>query len=657
LVALRRTSKLDRAAITFLGAYAILRGILVPHAFPLSAFLGFVAIVAGFYLCFRLFSWVRNKLLWRLRNRIIVAYLFIAVVPVVLLLVMMGIGMYLLYPQIGAHLLQDGLQDRIGIIAADAGDIAIAVTQEVHKGESPTDPALLSRPRVANLIAAISAQWPGLRVSLHLDRVVNLQSGDRFAGLTELRGQLSFAAEQKQDSPAGPFVVLVSAHMTPALLDALASELGPIQFTLMEPADSDSKGIRFDVNGRPYVVGERIVSNNRRLPAPAGWLDVPVNGAATLEAFRIETDPAQQPPRRSVVVPVLTTFSLRPSTLNKNLFSAVGAVGPFLLAIAIACAAVFLLIEVAALITGTVLTRTITRSIADLYGATLHVARGDFTHRVRVSTRDQLGALGESFNNMTDSIAGLIDEQRQRQRLEHEIEIASEVQRELFPKCLPVLPGLGLAAVCRPARVVSGDYYDFIRLGPTSVGIAVADISGKGIFAALLMASLQAALRSRATLDGNGDTSKLVSELNDHLFKNTSEDRYATFFYATYDSETHMLTYTNAGHLAPLLITDGRVQHLEQGGTVVGLFEDAAFTQVTLPVLPGTVLVAFSDGVTESVNAYGEEFGMRRLEEEVLLHRDLGADQLLQSLLAAVESWSGGSEQLDDVTIVVARMD
>jgi sigma-B regulation protein RsbU (phosphoserine phosphatase) len=332
-------------------------------------------------------------------------------------------------------------------------------------------------------------------------------------------------------------------------------------------------------------------------------------------------------------------------------------VGPFLLAIAIACAAVFLLIEVAALITGTVLTRTITRSIADLYGATLHVARGDFTHRVRVSTRDQLGALGESFNNMTDSIAGLIDEQRQRQRLEHEIEIASEVQRELFPKCLPVLPGLGLAAVCRPARVVSGDYYDFIRLGPTSVGIAVADISGKGIFAALLMASLQAALRSRATLDGNGDTSKLVSELNDHLFKNTSEDRYATFFYATYDSETHMLTYTNAGHLAPLLITDGRVQHLEQGGTVVGLFEDAAFTQVTLPVLPGTVLVAFSDGVTESVNAYGEEFGMRRLEEEVLLHRDLGADQLLQSLLAAVESWSGGSEQLDDVTIVVARMD
>ncbi len=600
---------------------------------------------------------MREKLLWRLRNRLIVAYLFIAVVPVVLLLTMMGIGMYLLYPQIGAHLLHDGLEDRIGVIAADAGDIAIAVSQEIKKGESPVDPALLSRPRVANLIAAISAQWPGLRVSLHRERVVDLPSGDRFAGLTELRGQLSLAAEQKQDSAAGTFVVLVSAHMTPALLDGLTSDLGPIQFTLMDPADGNSKGIKFTVGGRPYVVGEQIVSNNRKLPPPSNWLDIPVGGAATLQAYRIETDLAQQPPRRSIVVPVLTTFSLRPSTLNKNLFSAVGAVGPILIAIAIGCAAVFLVLEVAALITGTVLTRTITRSVGDLYGATLHVARGDFTHRVRVTTRDQLGALGESFNNMTDSIAGLIDEQRQRQRLEHEIAIASEVQQELFPKVLPVLPGLGLAAICRPARVVSGDYYDFIRVDPTSVGIAVADISGKGIFAALLMASLQAALRSRATLDGNGETSKLVSQLNDYLFKNTSDDRYATFFYATYDSETRTLTYTNAGHLAPFLVSDGRVQHLEQGGTVIGLFECAAFTQVTLPISPGTLLVAFSDGATEAVNAYGEEFGVKRLEEEVLLHRDQDAGHLLQSVLNAVLRWAGTSEQSDDVTVVVARMD
>jgi sigma-B regulation protein RsbU (phosphoserine phosphatase) len=657
LVVLRRTSKLERAAIVFLAAYAILRGILVRHAFPFSSFLGFLSIVAAIYLCFRLISYVRKKVLWRLRNRLIVAYIFIAVVPVLLLLTMFGIGMYLLYPQIGAHLLQDSLEDRSSMIAGDAGDVAIAVSQELKKGDSPVDPSLLQRPQVANLIAALSTQWPGLRVSLHPDRVVNRKSGDKFAGLTEFHGQLSFAAEQKQDSPAGPFVVLVSAHMTPALLDHLASDLGPIQFTLLDPANENSKGITFGVDGQFYAVGDRVVSANRKLPPAAGWFDIPVNGAATLQAYRIDLNPAQRPPRTSIAVPVLTTFSLRPSTLNKNLLSAVGAVGPILLDIGIACAVVFLILEVAALITGTVLTRTITRSIGDLYGATLHVAQGDFTHRVQVRTRDQLGALGESFNNMTDSIASLIDEQRQRQRLEHEIAIASEVQQQLFPKTFPELPGLGLAAVCKPARVVSGDYYDFVRLGPTSIGIAVADISGKGIFAALLMASLQAALRSRATLDGNGGAAKLVSELNDYLFKNTSDDRYATFFYATYDSQTHTLTYTNAGHLPPFFITGGCVRHLDQGGTVVGLFECAAFTQVTLPVAPGTILVSFSDGVTEAVNSYGEEFGMKRVEEEVLLHRNLPAEQLLQSLLAAVGNWVGESEQADDVTIVVARMD
>src|ERR1700690_3783571 len=248
-----------------LAVYAILRGILVPHAFPFSVLLGFLAAVAGSYLGFRVFSYARNRLLWRLRNRLIVAYIFIAVVPVVLLLTTMGIGLYMLYPQIGAHLLQDGLQDRIGIIAADAGDIAVALTQEVKKGESPVDPALLSRPRVANLIATLSAQWPGLRVSLHSERVVNLKSGDRFSGLTELRGELSFAAEQKEQSAAGPVVVLVSAHMTPRLLDELASDLGPIQFTLLDPADANSKGIKFGVNDRLYVVGEQIVSNSRKL--------------------------------------------------------------------------------------------------------------------------------------------------------------------------------------------------------------------------------------------------------------------------------------------------------------------------------------------------------------------------------------------------------
>jgi phosphoserine phosphatase RsbU/P len=640
----------------FLILYMLTRGVLVGHRFPLSTFLGLVSLVAIAYLGFRLFSWVRNKVLWRIRNRLIVAYIFMALVPVVLLLTMMGIAMYLLYPQIGAHLLQDDLQDRKIVIAADAEEITIAVAQQIQAGESPTDQALLSRPGVASLITAARMRWPGLRVFLHRARLVDPANGDQFTGLTVYRGQLVFASEQVRNTPSGLVSVLVAAPITPALLDGLTSELGPIQFTLLEPAGNRKDGFKFGINGKIYVTGERIVSSNRALPAAANWLDVPVGGAATLQAYQVPSDPEKYPTTLPAPEPVLATFSLRPSTLNKSLYSSVGAVGPILVTIVIVCAAIFVILEIAALVTGTILTRTITRSVGDLYDATLHVGRGDFSHRVRVHQRDQLGALGESFNEMTASITSLIEEQRQRQKLEHEIAIASEVQRQLFPKSVPSLPGLELAAICKPARVVSGDYYDFIRTGPTSLGIAVADISGKGIFAALLMASLQGALRSAATLDGNANTAKLVALLNGHLFRNTSDDRYATFFYATYDSQTHMLAYTNAGHLAPFLLTRDCVQQLDQGGTVLGLFEETPYTQVALQVAPGSLLVAFTDGITEAANAYAEEFGRERLKDEILRNRDLPVQALMESLIAAGEKWSGTAEQADDMTVVVARM-
>ncbi|MGH9689755.1 MAG: PP2C family protein-serine/threonine phosphatase [Candidatus Acidiferrales bacterium] len=654
---LRRTSTLDRVVIAGLVLFALLRLTDVfERSLSLSFFFGLLGLAAFVYLCVRLSLWLRARLLWSLRNRLIVAYIFIAVVPVILLMTMMGIGLYLLYPQIGAHLLRDGLQDRVNIITGDAETIASAVAQEVRPGQSPIDQSLLSAPAVVSLINAAKTEWPGLRVFLHRARLVNPAMHGQFAGLVEYRGQLLFASEQERESASGPVVVLVGAPITPAILDGLTTELGPIRFTLLKPADQSSKGIPLTIGGHSYVSGEQIVSNGRVLPRAASWLDIPIGGAATFEAYHSETDPNKAASSAPSITPVLATFSLRPSTLSRSLFSSVGAVGPILVDIVIVAAAIFLLLEIGALGTGIVLTRTITRSVGDLYDATLHVARGDFAHRVRVTQRDQLGALGESFNEMTSSITNLIEEQRQRQRLEHEVAIASEVQQLLFPKSLPSLPGLELAAICRPARVVSGDYYDFIRLNPSSIAIALADISGKGIFAALLMASLQAALRSTATLDGAGDTARLVSRLNTHLFKNTSDDRYATLFYATYDSETRTLTYTNAGHLPPFFITDGCLQQLDHGGTVVGLFENPAYEQVKLQVAPGTILVAFSDGVTEPENVFGEEFGVQRLKDEVLRNRNMSAQCLAERIIATAERWAGTAEQADDMTIVVARM-
>jgi sigma-B regulation protein RsbU (phosphoserine phosphatase) len=421
---------------------------------------------------------------------------------------------------------------------------------------------------------------------------------------------------------------------------------------LLQPAtEKPRSGISLEIQNRLYVPGQQVLSRKRTLGPRANWLDARVNGALTIEA--LHHDPGSDPSP----APVLASFVLRPSALNRRLLTSVGAVGPLLVNLLLLAGVIFLALELGALVTGIVLTRTITGAVGDLYEATLRVRRGDFSHRVRVHQHDQLGALGESFNEMTASVSELIQEQQQRQRLENELSIAREVQQQLFPHTLPQLPGLQLAAICRPARSVSGDYYDFIPLGPSRLGIALADISGKGISAALLMASLQASLRSNATLDGRDGTAALVERLNTQLFKNTSDDRYATFFYAVYDSDEKKLTYTNAGHLAPFFVHAGKVQQLDEGGTVVGLFEEFSYTQGVLKVEPGTMLVAFSDGLTEPENVYGEEFGMERLREEVIRQATVPPSRAAENLIAAAEQWAGSAEQADDMTVVVVRMD
>jgi sigma-B regulation protein RsbU (phosphoserine phosphatase) len=243
--------------------------------------------------------------------------------------------------------------------------------------------------------------------------------------------------------------------------------------------------------------------------------------------------------------------------------------------------------------------------------------------------------------------------------MENELSIAREVQAQLFPQVLPSLPGIKLEAMCRAARVVSGDYYDFIRLGPTRLGIAIGDISGKGISAALLMASLQAALHSQVLADGGSaqSTAELVARLNRYLFLNTSPERYATFFFAIYDAATRTLRYTNAGHLPPLCIASERVTKLEDGGMVIGLFDDCTYDQGTMQIEPGSVLLAYSDGLVEPENVYGEEFSSHRLIELAVHHRHASPHALAETLITAAEEWGGSPEQADDMTVIVARLE
>jgi sigma-B regulation protein RsbU (phosphoserine phosphatase) len=439
-----------------------------------------------------------------------------------------------------------------------------------------------------------------------------------------------------------------------ALLERLAPELGPIQLTVTRPAQDVGPGSRvLNVESRPYLPIGQIASGRRALPPPRHWLDLEIAGFSTLEAVWLDGGGESKS-----MNPVLVFFSVRPSQLNRLLFASLGTFSDFATVSLVIMGVIFLLLELGALSVGVNLTRHVTQTVDELYSATQKVQRGDFAHHIRIGKKDQLGALGEAFNTMAGSISELIEEQRERQRLENELSIAREVQAQLFPQSLPRIPGIELAALCRPARVVSGDYYDFLPLGPAQVGLAIADISGKGISAALLMACLQAALRSQVLADeqASHNTAELVSRLNRHLFLNTSQERYATFFYGVYDASRRTLHYTNAGHFPPFCLVGDRVQKLEEGGMVVGLFDNCRYDQGLIQLERGALLVAYSDGLIESENVYGEEFGRDGLLREVLGRRNSPPQQLAEALLAAEEEWAGTPEQADDMTVIVARV-
>lgn len=680
----RTTSPLDRLAA------AIIIFTILAWTTPLGRLLSFLSgwlflifLIAAGYLIVRFARWTRKRLLWGLRNRLIIAYVFIAVVPVVLLATMVGISAFLLYFQLGAHLLSDDLHERIDSTAHVADTLARTLAAHQNPGASVTPANLFSQPGIVALLDGARQHLPGLEI--HIASADELGAKARaltqFSGLVQSGGTLwiesAVPANVDASAPAPPRANLharsasppnraapapppqnsnlpgelfVRVPVTAALLASLAPDLGPVQLTTFRPAaNSDPAAEIFNLSGQRLVRAAQI-SNARVLSPKHGWYDFEISGNSTLNATLADHE---QP--TSATVPVVAAFSMRPWDLNHRLFTSLGIVGDPVVFALVLIGFFFLALEIAALITGIVLTRTITIAVDDLYEATRHVRQGDFRHRIHVRNRDQLGVLAESFNAMTSSISELIEEQRARQKLENELTIAREVQGQLFPRELPSLPGLELAAICRAARVVSGDYYDFLKIGDTKLGLAIADISGKGISAALLMASLQAALRSQAILDGHRSTSQVVQTLNRHLFLNTSDDRYATLFYAEYDSASRTLCYTNAGHCAPFFVHGSEVTKLDQGGTVVGLFDYTEYKQVRVPAAPGSLFVGFSDGLLEPENVYGEEFGNARLAAEVLRLRDLPVDRVAEGLLSAVEQWAGTPEQADDMTVIVAR--
>jgi sigma-B regulation protein RsbU (phosphoserine phosphatase) len=647
----RRLSRIDLFAILLILGGAV--SAILDLNGGLASFIKFLAIVAAVYAVFRFAAWWRARLLWSLRNRLIVAYLFIAVVPILLILTLVVLAGQILYSQLGAYLLYDDIHRRIAMMT-DVADHIAAAHQTLPKGitEEESERVLAEQSHLVH-----DPELLGLSIDFSNDTGLLSKVGEgknSFAGLVEEGDKLYLMSLREMPQPHGVRVVALRVLVTPDFLASIAPDLGAIQLNLTRKFEGGIRqGILYTSGDTQYEITKRIPALNRILHPAMHWIDPAVTGFSRLDAVYVGAGKVFDPRR-----PVLVTFNARPSRLNARIFSSLGELSGSFSILFVAISIVFLLIEIAALITGIVMTRRITKAVSDLYEATQYVKTGDWTHRVRIERRDQLGVLGESFNDMTGSISGLLEESKKRQRLENEISIASEVQNQLFPQRLPSVEGVELEAICKAARTVSGDYYDFIQLSPTHLAIALADISGKGISAALLMASLQAALRSQLLAAGSEtmSTAELVARLNMHLVRNTADDRFATFFIAVYDSATRTLRYTNAGHLPGFLIANGTSKHLDKGGMVLGVVEDYEYEEGLVVVPPNALLVEYSDGLVEPENVYGEEFGIRRLQEAAIRVQSSVPRVVGQSLMMAAEEWAGTPEQADDMTVVVARL-
>ncbi len=261
-----------------------------------------------------------------------------------------------------------------------------------------------------------------------------------------------------------------------------------------------------------------------------------------------------------------------------------------------------------------------------------------------------------------DEISRAIEAQRRArvERLEaerraaHELEIAKQVQARLFPQTLPVLRTLEYAGICIQARQVGGDYYDFLSLGYERLGLVLSDISGKGIAAALLMANLQANLRTQYNI-ASDQMPVFLRSVNELFYQNTADNVYASLFFGEYDDQSRCLRYANCGHLAALVLRrDHTLERLDSTCTVVGLFKDWDCSIAEYRLFPGDTLALYTDGITESFNDKGEEFGEQRLIEALEKHRALPVTDLLPAIVGEVRQFSP-YEQHDDITLIVAK--
>ncbi len=658
---------------------------------------GTVSLIAGAAaVAFRLFNEAKRSLLWRVRRKLTLSYIFIGFVPALLIISFFLIAGLLLFFNVSSYM----MQSRVSAFVDQVQFLARAAALDLLRAQDPAElAAILTRRQTAAMadypdvsFAVVPADTPcasppssrGTTMPApivagpwdHLEPPQAIPAWipcDGYAGLIVFAGvpngdaraadpasaaRLAVRAVAWTDDPSRSYAVVVDAPFGPAIARRIQQDTG-IEMgnvTALSMVNGDGRAptvvIRRDT-GAAWTSGERA----------QGRVDPRFEWVAFLDYTNWETGVHDNVAVafRMGLRDIFDRISGAPLTPVRNL-----SFGQVLLILLAVVGSLFLVIQVVAFTMGLALARSITGSVHELFAGTERLRRGDFSHKIAVRSRDQLGELADSFNSMTASIEDLLQQKAEKERLEQELRIARSIQMSLLPQNSFTLPGVAIAGHCEPAREVGGDYYDLLPLDDHRLGLLIADVAGKGTSAALYMAELKGIVLSLSQF--HSSPRRLLIDADRILARHLDARSFITVTYAVIDLHAHTLTYARAGH-CPLIYVPGpyaasrTAEVLAPDGMVLGLQLDQGemfsrlLEEAQLSLGYGDLVLLYTDGLTEAMNAQGECFGDARLAQFVQQHADLPSDELRERILREVRAFSGSDAQQDDMTLVLVRME
>jgi len=628
----------------------------------------------------RLVFLVQRRFLCRVRRKLILSYIFLGVVPSILILGFFLLGSTFVSWSVGAYLFHDGYDDVTRNVELMAEAAALEITRTPRTTEETIDRVQrngsrsLSYPALSVMFAPTPATgrpmvsrgpWEHLRpLNPPLPTLPDWVKGQQ-------KGLVVTTAVTPPDSPNEPELIIRAVRPT-------GSADAPTGWVVVDlPLDGAMLNLLYERTGvkagavtlsRPDASNPLPIASTE--PGRGSLFTMFGRTVTRFDAFDWEKGNVL---RASValsfkVSELYTKLSQAQSLQVGDLQNGVVEWGDAIMFILVIVAVLFLIIELAALVMGLALARSITSSIHELFMGTERVRQGDFTHRINIHTQDQLGELATSFNQMTGSIENLLLTAAEKKRLEEELRIARQIQMSLLPRGPLDMPGLSVTALCVPAREVGGDYYDFFPLGDQRLGILIADVSGKGTSAALYMAELKGLVLSLSQIYQS--PRQLLIEANRILSENLDSRSFITMTYAVIDVAMGEMTYSRAGH-TPLIYlpgpsspSKGGAQVLIPNGMVLGLRIDGAaakfdelLEEKRIQLDTGDVIVFYTDGITEAMNTSSDLFGESRLSQIVEEHGHLESEELRERILREIEAFVGSADQHDDMTMILVKIE